>query len=152
MTIHHVTLFLHLVGVITWVGGMALAYLCLRPAAAVLPPPQRLTLWADVLARFFPLVWGSIALILFSGLGKLLGVGFAAAPPAWHLMLVVGVLMIVIFISVWFGPWARLKRAVADEDWAAGAGALNQIRQRVALNLVLGFITVAIATLGLAWR
>ena len=39
-------LFLHLAGVIVWVGGMFFAYFCLRPAAVrVLQPPQRLPLW-----------------------------------------------------------------------------------------------------------
>lgn len=143
-------LFAHLLGVITWVGGMALLYFCLRPAAMALAPPQRLSLWVAVFSRFFPLVWASIALILASGLGKLGAIGFANAPAAWHVMLLTGLAMIAVFVSIWFGPWAVLKRAVAAEDWAAGAAALNRIRQRVAINLVLGVLTVAIATLGLA--
>ena len=37
--------FLHLLGVLIWVGGMFFAYMALRPAAAqLLEPPQRLTL------------------------------------------------------------------------------------------------------------
>lgn len=143
-------LFAHLVGVIVWVGGMALLYLCLRPAAMALPPPQRLPLWVGVFSRFFPLVWVSIALILLSGFGKLGAIGFAHAPTAWHVMLVTGLAMVAVFLSIWFGPWPALKRAVAAEDWASGAAALNRIRQRVAINLVLGVLTVAIATLGLA--
>lgn len=143
-------LFAHLLGVITWVGGMALLYFCLRPAAMALPPPQRLPLWVAVFSRFFPLVWVSIALILLSGFGKLGIIGFGAAPKAWHLMMLIGLVMVAVFVSIWFGPWVRLKRAVAAGDWPAGAAALNSIRQRVALNLVLGVITIAVATLGLA--
>lgn len=143
-------LFAHLLGVIVWVGGMALLYFCLRPAAMALAPPQRLPLWVAVFSRFFPLVWASIALILASGLGKLGAIGFANAPAAWHVMLLSGLAMVVVFVSIWFGPWPALKRAVAASDWAAGAVALNSIRQRVAINLVLAVITVAIATLGLA--
>lgn len=150
MTIHHWSLFLHLVGVVVWVGGMAFAWLCLRPAAMSLEGPQRLRLWCAVFERFFPLVWVSIAFILFSGLGKLLGVGFGNAPLAWHLMLVSGLLMIGIFLSIVFGPWPRLRTAVGKEDWAGGAAALGTIRQRVGVNLGLGLLTIAIATLGLA--
>lgn len=146
----HFGLFAHLVGVIVWVGGMALLYFCLRPAAAALPPAQRLPLWVGVFSRFFPLVWASIALILASGFGKLGAIGFGNAPSAWHVMLLTGLVMVVVFVSIWFGPWPALKRAVAAEDWAAGALALNRIRQRVAVNLGLGVLTVAIATLGLA--
>ncbi|MDX5363256.1 MAG: CopD family protein [Pseudazoarcus pumilus] len=143
-------LFAHLLGVITWLGGMFLLYFCLRPAAMALAPAQRLPLWVAVFSRFFPLVWASIALILLSGLGKLGAIGFANAPTAWHVMLLTGLAMVAVFVSIWFGPWAALKRAVAAEDWAAGAAALNRIRQRVALNIALGLLTVAIATLGLA--
>jgi uncharacterized membrane protein len=38
---------------------------------------------------------------------------------------------------------------VMSEDWVRGADALKRIRQRVAFNLGLGIVTVAIATLGL---
>ena len=143
-------LFLHLLGVVVWVGGMAFAYLCLRPAAAALPPAQRLPLWHDVFARFFPLVWIAVVLILGTGVGMLVEVGFARAPKAWHLMLVTGVVMIAVFVMLWAGPWRALRAAVKAENWAAGAVALNRIRQRVGFNLALGIVTIAIATLGLA--
>ena len=150
MSITLVSLFMHLLGVIVWVGGMAFAYVCLRPAAMQLEPPQRLRLWQGVLARFFPLVWISIGLILLSGFGTLGGVGFATAPTAWHLMMLTGLTMVAVFSNLWLGPWARLKRAIAAQDWPAGAAALAGIRKRVAFNLGLGVLTVAIATMGLA--
>lgn len=149
MTFHHLMLFLHVLGVVVWVGGMAFAYLCLRPAAMALPPALRLPLWAGVFARFFPLVWVAVVLILGTGGGMLLEVGFARAPAAWHVMLLTGLVMIGVFVSIWFAPWPRLRAAVAREDWAAGAVALNHIRQRVGFNLALGIATIAIATLGL---
>lgn len=150
MSLHHLMLFLHLVGVIVWVGGMAFAWGCLRPAATALPPAQRLALWAGVLQRFFPLVWAAIALILLSGAAMLHEVGFAGAPLAWHLMTATGLVMIAVFGSIWFGPWRALRAAVATEDWARAAVAMNLIRQRVAFNLGLGTATVALASLGLA--
>lgn len=152
MTIHHLMLFVHVSSVVVWIGGMAFAYLCLRPAAMTLPPPQRLTLWVGVFARFFPQVWIVIALILLSGYSMLLETGYARAPLAWNLMQATGVIMIAVFVSIWAGPWRALQIAVAAEDWARGAKALNRIRQRVAFNLALGAVTIAIATLGLAWR
>jgi uncharacterized membrane protein len=128
---------------------MAIAYFCLRPAATQLPPALRLPLWVGVLRRFFVLVWAAVALILVSGSAMLIEVGFANAPRAWHVMLVTGLVMMAVFVNLWFGPWARLRAAVDREEWAVGAVALNQIRQRVRFNLILGFVTVAIATLGL---
>lgn len=151
MTFHHLMLFLHLIGVVVWVGGMAFAYLCLRPAAMELAPAQRLALWARVLASFFPMVWAAIVVLFFSGTAMLLEVGFARAPVSWHLMLVTGLIMTGVYVSLWSGPWHVLKRAVHGEEWARAAVALNVIRQRVAFNLALGTVTIAIATLGLAW-
>lgn len=149
MSLRHLVLFLHLASVVVWVGGMAFAYLCLRPAAGTLAPAQRLPLWVAVFERFFPMVWIAVVLLPLTGIGRLLDVGFGQAPRAWHLMMVTGLVMIGVFLAIWFGPWQRLRAAVAREDWAAGAVALNRIRQRVGFNLVLGFATIAIATLGL---
>lgn len=150
MTRLYFMLFVHLIGVIVWVGGMAFAYLCLRPAATSLEPPARLTLWVKVLARFFPLVWVSVVAIIGSGVTMLLNVGFAHAPVAWHVMFVVGLVMTGIYAYVWLVPWRRLRDAVTQQDWPNGAAALGRIRQGVAVNLVLGTLNVAVATIGLA--
>lgn len=141
-------LFLHLIAVVVWVGGMFFAYLCLRPvAAAELEPPQRLALWVGVLARFFRWVWLAVALILASGLSIFALVG-GHAPIHWHLMLTLGIVMMLIFAHVYFAPYQRLRRLVAAADWAPAAGALNQIRKMVGVNLLLGLLTIAVATLG----
>ena len=141
--------FLHVVGVTIWVVGMFFAYVCLRPIAAeLLAPPQRLPLWQRVFQRFFVWVWAAVILIPVSGLGILLRVGFAGAPVHWHLMLTTGVLMIVIFLYVVTGPYARLRTAVAAQDWPAAGAALNRIRQAVGSNLLLGLATIGLATLG----
>lgn len=149
MTLHHLMLFLHVAGVVVWVGGMAFAWLCLRPAAMQLPPDRRLTLWAAVLQGFFPLVWISIVLIVLSGVAMLIEVGFGGAPGAWHVMTLTGLVMIGVFVSIWFGPWMAMRKAVDVDDWARAAVEMNRIRQRVGVNLGLGLITIAVATLGL---
>ena len=65
--------FLHLLAAIVWLGGVSFVLVALRPAvAALLPPPQRLPLMAQVLSRFFALVWLSIGLLLLTGLPMLL--------------------------------------------------------------------------------
>ena len=63
----------------------------------------------------------------------------------------VGLVMAAVFASIWFGPWRGLQQAVMEASWAQGAKAMNEIRQRVMLNLILGTLTVALATLGLAF-
>ncbi len=146
-----IALLLHLFGVVVWVGGMFFAYMAVRPvAAAVLEPPQRLGLWTGVFAKFFPWVWLSVALILTSGLYMLMLMGGASAPLYVLAMLVLGVLMMLIFVHVFFAPYKKLKRAVAEQAWPAGGAALGQIRILIGINLSLGLITLAVAILGRA--
>jgi uncharacterized membrane protein len=147
-----IAVFFHVLGVVVWVGGMFFAYMALRPAAAqLLEPPQRLALWQETLRRFFNWVWLAVALVLASGLWMLLRMGgFAEAPSYVYIMLLLGLVMIVIFAHVFFAPFKRLTANVAAKDWKAAGAALNEIRKRVALNLALGLLTIAVATAGAA--
>ena len=142
-----VALFLHLIADVVWIGGMFLAYVAVRPAAVeVLDPPQRLRLWTGIFRRFFPWVWAAVVLILGSGF---MMIGHMAAVAGYVIvMTVIGIVMSVIFMHIYFAPFGRLKRAVTAQDWKAGGAALNQIRLLVATNLTLGLINVAVGVLG----
>ncbi|MGO4332165.1 CopD family protein [Cupriavidus sp. 2TAF22] len=148
MNLDPVLRFLHIAGATLWVGGMFFAYVCLRPAAGSLEPPQRLRLWRGVFARFLAWVWVAVIVIACSGAVMIARVGFAAAPVHWHLMLGTGLLMILIFVYVFAGPYGALRRAVDAQDWPSAGAALGRIRQAVGLNLLLGVFTIAVATLG----
>lgn len=149
MNLQPLLLFLHLAGVVVWVGGMFFAYVCLRPVAMELfESPQRLRLWRGVFSRFFVWVWWAVTLIAASGMVMIGLHGFGAAPLNWHLMLASGVAMIAIYVYVVTGPYAALQLAVDAENWKAGGAALNRIRQMVGVNLVLGLLTIAVATIG----
>jgi uncharacterized membrane protein len=65
-----------------------------------------------------------------------------------HAMLGLGLLMMLIFFHVFFAPYARLRRAVAAEDWPEGGRQLSTIRKLVGLNTTIGIVTVAIASGG----
>ena len=146
---HPIYKFLHLAGVVLWVGGMFFAWMCLRPVAAKqLDAPTRLALWAGVFARFFPWVWAAVVGVVATGVLTLATVGFAHAPPHWHVMLLLGLIMSGIYIYVFNVPYARLKLAVTAQQWADGGKALEQIRKLVGTNLLLGVATIAVATLG----
>ena len=100
--------------------------------------------------RFFPWVWAAVILLpatgyfmIFNGYG-----GFADLPPAYHTMQAIGWGMIVLFLHLWFAPYARFKRAVADGDFPAAGKQLNQIRWIVTINLYLGLINVAAGVAG----
>ena len=141
----------HILSVVIWVGGMFFAYMAMRPAAAsVLEPPKRLPLWLATFKRFFPWVWLAIITILASGYFIIFGVyqGFANTPIFAHVMNGLGTIMMLIFFHVFFAPYRRLTQAVNDQDWPAGGKALNQIRFLIGLNLLIGLITIVVATLG----
>lgn len=143
-------LFLHLSGVVVWIGGMFFAHFCLRPVAALqLPPPQRLPLLAAVLGRFFTAVALSIVAILGSGFAGMAMTGFAQAPVHWHVMSGLGMLMAAVFGVIYFLHFTRLKAGVAVQDWPAAGAAMNRIRVLVATNLLLGAATIVVATLGI---
>lgn len=136
--------FLHLIAAIAWLGGVSFMLLALRPAAtALLAPPQRLPLIAQVLSRFFVLVWVSIAVLLVTGLVMLLNVGMKNAPQGWHVMLGIGLLMFALFGHLYFGPFRRLKLAVAAANWADGGKRVGQIATLATVNLTLGAIAIA---------
>jgi uncharacterized membrane protein len=142
---------LHLLAAVLWVGGMFFAWWVLRPVAAgQLEPPARLRLWQGVFRRFFPWVWAAVAVLLVTGFWMLFAVFGGMGGAGWHvhLMLLTGLAMMAIFLHLWFAPYPRLGRAIDAEDWPAGGQALGQIRRLIGVNLIIGLITVAVASGG----
>lgn len=141
---------LHVLSAVIWVGGMFFAYIALRPVAAThLDPPIRLTLWSEVFKRFFLWVLVCIVTLLVTGFWMIFKLGgMAAVGLHIHIMLLIGVIMILIFLHVYFNPFKKLNQSVIEHDWIAGAFALNQIRQLVAINLLLGLIIVSVGAGG----
>lgn len=151
MSINALTIILHVLSVVIWVGGMFFAYMCLRPiAASQLEPPVRLQLWVGVFGKFFPFVWLAVILLPLTGYAMISNLynGMGNAPLYVHIMNGVGSLMIFIYLHVFFAPYQRLKRAVAAQDWPAGGRALAQIRMLVGINMMLGLLTALIASGG----
>ncbi len=142
-------LFAHLIGAVVWLGGMTFMLAALRPAAiAELEPPARPRLLLVVLARFFPLVWASIALLLGTGLVALAAAA-GTAPPGWNAMAGLGVLMGLVFGYIQFVPYAAARRGARAGDWPAVARALQRLHPLVQLNCTLGWLAVALVVL---WR
>ncbi len=142
-----IALALHVLAFTVWVGGMFFAHQALRPAAvSTLEPPMRLRLWKATFKRFFPWVWLSIVLILASGLWMMLQ--FPKPPVFVHIMLGLGIIMMLIFLHVFFAPYAKLKKTIKAENWEEGGRLLGQIRTLIGINLSIGLITIVIATAG----
>lgn len=141
---------LHLLGVVVWVGGMFFAYMVLRPVAAdVLQVPERLRLWNRVFARFFNWVWLAVGAILLSGLYMIyLYGGMVHVGHYVHVMLLLGLVMVAVYVYVFFGCFVPFSLHVEKERWKEAGALLGKIRQLVAINLSLGVLTLAVATIG----
>lgn len=144
---------LHVLAVIIWVGGMFFAVYILRPATGPMTPAERLPLWGRTLARFFPWVWVSVVLLPSTGYWLIFDLhgGFEELPVPFHIMHVVGWVMILIFLHLWFAPYARFRKALVADDLAEAGKQLNIIRLLVTVNLYLGLFNAIIGPLGRFW-
>ena len=138
----NLALLLHLSAAIIWLGGMVFAHFCLRPAVAMLEPPQRLSLMAATLTRFFALVIPAIAALLATGGYLYMGREGLAAPIGVHLMVGIGIAMCLIFGHLFFGPFRRMKAAVAASTWPVAAIQLGKVRVLLLINMIFGFAAV----------
>ena len=140
---------LHVLAATVWVGGMFFAWMVLRPAAvAVLQAPERLTLWADVFRRFFVWVWVAVLVLPLSGIGMWhMRFGpLESAPRYVHIMAGLYLVMLALFLRIQLLQLPVLKRAVEAERWPVGGAVLGQIRRLVGINLVLGLLVIALAS------
>lgn len=145
-----ISIALHSLAAVIWVGGMFFAYLCLRPSVGALDPPARCRLWRESLGRFFSFVWACVAILLLTGYA-MIGMGFGGMAKVGvhvHVMQGLGILMMLLFAHVQFGPFRKLKQAVAAQDWPEAGTQVGRIRPVVAINLALGLVVVAVASGG----
>jgi uncharacterized membrane protein len=133
---------LHLLAITTWVGGMAFSLLVLRPSLIVLDPAARLALHGQVFRRFFKIIWHVMPIALLSGWAMVFGVygGFANLYWPVNVMQLLGLVMAVVFVAVFFGPWKRFRAAPSAESAAT-------IRRLITFNLALGVVTIVVASL-----
>jgi len=142
---------LHILSVIVWIGGMFFAHMALRPVVAnLLEPPLRLQLMTQVLERFFVWVWIAVILLWLTGLWVIFGYfdGMANIRIAVHIMFTLAAIMTILYIYIFFIPFPKLKQAVSTEDFKLAGKNLATIRSLIGFNLILGLVTVIIATGG----
>ena len=137
-----VAIALHVVAAVVWVGGLFFAFVVLRPSSESLEPPQRLVLWAGVFKRFFPWVWMAIVILMISGYWLIFNwfKGFTNVPGYVHLMHLIGWLMSLLFVYLYYKVYPVFVEAVKDKNWPGAGVAMNGIRQIVLANLILGIL------------
>lgn len=139
---------LHVVAATVWVGGMFFAYVVLRPSSDILEPPRKLSLWAGVFKRFFPWVWMSIILLITTGYWLIFSwfKGFTSTPGYVHLMHIIGWIMALLFVYLYYKIYPAFKSAVQNENWPDAGVAMGRIRHVILINLILGVVLLVLIT------
>jgi uncharacterized membrane protein len=147
---------IHLLSIVVWIGGMFFTVYCLRPAATLLEPPQRVQLMVAALGRFMKVVMVAAGLTLVTGVWM---IGRAAKatvqsggsfnmPLDWYVMVVLGVLMMAVYGHIRWVLFKRLEQAANAQAWPVGAQVLGSIRQWVVANVILGVVIIVATRLG----
>lgn len=144
--------FVHILAVIVWIGGLFFVTMVLAPTLKkeISHNSTRIALMHVLLRRFFFWVLIASLLLLLTGYSMVFVFygGFAAlSVPVW-LMVVLGTIMVMIVLHTFFAPLKRLRRAVRDQDWQAGAKALGQVRMLANINLGLSFVVILVGIWG----
>jgi uncharacterized membrane protein len=63
----------------------------------------------------------------------------------------IGIVMMLLYLHLLFAPWRRFREAVDRGAWPEAGKALGQIRMIVAINLILGVITLIVGGTGRLW-
>ncbi|MHB1580893.1 MAG: CopD family protein [Acidithiobacillus sp.] len=144
--------FVHIIAVVVWIGGLFFATVVLAPVlqAEIAQASTRIPLLHAILRRFFLWVGISGAVLLGSGytMVPLFYGGFAALSAPVSIMVVLGTIMVMLALHVYFAPLKRLRRAVRDQDWKAGARALGQVRLLSSVNLLLSLVVILMGVWG----
>ncbi len=59
---------LHLLGTVTWIGGMVFFVLILTPSLGAIDPPQRGKLIGALIKRYAGFAWGAVVLLVITGI------------------------------------------------------------------------------------
>lgn len=144
-----VSLVLHQLASVVWVGGMFFAHFALRPTLKrALEPPARIQVALGVFRRFFPWVWVCIAVLWVTGGWVSITVLEGKLGPHIITMIGTATVMSLVFAYLYLVPYGRMRLYVEQESWREASVEFARIRQLMAFNLGLGILTVAAAVFG----
>ena len=126
--------FLHVVGVLIWIGGMFYTLFVLRPSLSVIST-DRASFVETVMGRFFKFVWIAILLLLITG-------GYRAHihihSLVFDLKLFVYTVMVLIFSYIYFVLFQKLKKSTLEEN----PFLIKKITLLIKTNFGLGLLVI----------
>jgi uncharacterized membrane protein len=141
---------LHIVATIVLLGGLFFGLVVFRPIARDLDIETALSLWQQMLSRFFAWGWVSLLLILATGISMVfLKFGGLSGVPMIHRgNMVIGIPAIVLFGYLFFGPWQQYRRTMSRRDWNAAQKEIRRVRVVMSIILVLGLVASVVSAVG----
>ncbi len=137
--IYIITLWLHYLATVMWIGGMTFNILVLRPSMVAIDQNQRPVLGTTVLKRFIIFVWLSIAVLILTGIPIALSrASFEDIFSTTYGIVLLGkhfVILIMIFIVTWVS-------FVLSKKLAPFAPKPDTILTLVKTNLSLGILVL----------
>ena len=141
---------LHIVATIVLLGGLFFGLVVFRPIARDLDIETALSLWQQMLSRFFAWGWVSLLLILATGISMVfLKFGGLSGVPMIHRgNMVIGIPAIVLFGYLFVGPWRQYRRTMSRRDWNAAKKEIRRVRVLMSIILVLGLVASVVSAVG----
>ena len=141
---HAFAIILHLLAINIWIGGTFFSVVILPRAVASLESPAQHQFMHLLMQRFFFWVWLAL-LILFSSGGwmiyNMFG-GLMIVPPYVLAMMSIALLMIMVFLVIFFGPYRRYQQAYQLQNFSDCQQQLLRIRLLSRINMALGICVV----------
>ncbi len=131
--------FLHVLGVLIWIGGMFYTLFVLKPALSILGK-EKLNLVPQVMGRFFKYVWLAIFLLLVTG-------GYRAhlhtGSYLFNIKLLLYLVMVLVFSFIYFVLYKNLQKSPTDQRPLI----INRITLLIKINFVLGLVIILLIEL-----
>ena len=159
-----ITLWLHVIAAVTWVGGnLILAMVIVPHFRQNLPPVQRIQLLTQIGKRFEPIVWGCIGILFFTGIVNIFfAVDFTSSTAISDafmrtLLIKIGLFFVLVILtalhSMIFAP--RLAAAVETLDPALEElpSEIKPLRSRMSIiSSLMGVVSLLILLAAVALR
>jgi putative copper export protein len=145
---------LHLLTVVTWIGGMIFVNLSLAPSIADMPPEQRGAVMGRVTKRFSIISMICILILLITGFLKVpQGMMFAPESHYGLILLIKHILVliaIIIGLYISFGISPRIRKLAPKPGEAPSAELISAQKALGALafiNMIVGILIIIIISL-----
>jgi len=152
MTLITINGFLHLLATATWFGGLIYTNIVLMPSLSAIDASQRSRLLGAVTKRFTFLAWGSIIILVITGLIKTPSQMLLNVSSAWGMkltikhILVLSMVVVGLLMTFWLGP--KMQSLSPSSGEQPGSGFLKvqkQLSVLARINSILGVLVLLLS-------